>query len=98
MENTIRVVALVNVRPEKLQEAFEAFDPLIAATRREEGCIRYEMLQNVEDQYDLTFVEEWASPAALLEHFETEHFRAIVTRADELFTAPPDIRRYTLIK
>ena len=98
MSNKIRVVALVNVRPERLQEAFEAFEPLIAATRQEGGCITYEMLQNVEDPYDLTFVEEWESPEALLEHFETEHFRAIVTRADELFTAPPDIRRYTLIK
>ena len=98
MESSIRVVALVNVRPDKLQEAFDAFDPLIAETRKEEGCITYEMLQNVEDPYDLTFVEEWASPEALEEHFETEHFRAIVARADELLTAPPDIRRYTVIK
>ena len=98
MENSIRVVALVNVRPEKLQEAFEAFDPLVASTRNEEGCITYELLQNVEDPHDLTFVEEWSSAEALQAHFETEHFLAVAARADELLTAPPDIRRYTVIK
>ena len=98
MSNTIRVVALVNVRPDKLQETFEAFDPLIAATRQEDGCISYEMLQNLEDPYDLTFVEEWASQEALEAHFETEHFKTAVARAGELLTAPPDIRRFTLVK
>ena len=98
MPNTIRVVALMNVRPEKLDETLGAFDPLVAATRQEEGCITYELLQNVEDPNDLTFVEEWSSAEALQAHFETEHFKAVAARADELLATPPDIRRDTVIK
>jgi quinol monooxygenase YgiN len=98
MPNSIRVVALMNVRPEKLDETLKAFDSLIAATRQEEGCITYELLQNVEDPNDLTFVEEWSSAEALHAHFETEHFKAVAARADELLATPPDIRRYTVIK
>ena len=98
MPDKIRVVALMNVRPEKLDETLGAFDSLVAATRQEEGCITYELLQNVEDPHDLTFVEEWSSAEALRAHFETEHFKAIAARADELLAAPPDIRRYTVIK
>ena len=98
MPNTIRVVALMNVRPEKLDETLNAFDSLVAATRREEGCITYQLLQNVEDPNDLTFVEEWSSAEALQAHFETEHFQAVAARAGELLATPPDIRRYTVIK
>ena len=98
MPNTIRVVALMNVRPEKLDETLTAFDSLVAATRQEEGCITYELLQNVEDPNDLTFVEEWSSAEALQAHFETEHFKAVAARAGELLATPPDIRRYTVIK
>ena len=97
MDFTIRVVARVSVRPDKLTETLQTLGGLITATRVEEGCITYELLQNVEDPLDLTFVEEWASPEALEAHFETEHFKAVAARADELLTSPPDIRRYSLL-
>jgi len=93
-ENHVRVIARANVRSEKLQETLDAFDALVSATRAEEGCIFYEVLQNAEEPHDITFVEEWKSNEALDRHFATEHFGAIASRAEELLTAPPDIRRY----
>lgn len=93
-ENHVRVVARVNVRPDKLQDTLDAFNALVSATRAEEGCISYEVLQNAEDPHDITFVEEWKSNEALDSHFATEHFGAVASRAAELLTAPPDIRRY----
>ena len=93
-EAHVRVVARVNVRPEKLQETLDAFTTLVAATRAEDGCISYEVLQNPEDPLDITFVEEWASNEVLDAHFATEHFGAVGARVGELLTAPPDIRRY----
>jgi quinol monooxygenase YgiN len=97
MSRSVRVVARVNVRPEKLDEALGAFERLVAASRAEEGCVSYELLQNVEDQHDLTFVEEWASKAILDSHFQTPHFQAIAARVDELLTAPPEIKIYNLV-
>ena len=97
-EARIRVVARVNVRPDKLDETLSAFDDLVAATREEAGCITYDVLQNVEDAHEMTFVEEWASAEVLNEHFATPHFTALASRVEELLTGPPDIRRYTLLK
>ena len=97
MNTPIRVVARISVRPDKLTETLQTLGGLIPATRVEEGCITYELLHNVDDPLDLTFYEEWASPEALQAHFETEHFKAVAARADELLTAPPDIRRYTIL-
>ena len=97
-QESIRVVARVQVRPDKLDATLEAFDQLVAATRAEGGCVVYEVLQNVEDPFEMTFVEEWTSAEALQEHFATAHFTALAGRVDELLTSPPDIRRYTVIK
>ena len=97
MNNTIRVVARVTVRPDKFDETMKALTELVAATRAEPGCVRYELLRNIADPHELTFVEEWADAESLEAHFATEHFSAVAARAEELLTAPPDIRRYTLL-
>ena len=97
MSNSVRVVARVNVRPEKLDETLAAFEGLVAASRTEEGCVSYELLQNVEDPHDLTFVEEWASKAILDAHFQTPHFQTAAARVGELLTAPPEIKVYNLV-
>ena len=97
MNNTIRVVARASVRPEKLNETLEALTELVAATRAEPGCVKYELLRNIAEPHDLTFVEEWADAESLEAHFATDHFRAVAARAEELLTAPPDIRRYTVL-
>lgn len=97
-ENHIRVVARVNVHHEKLDETLRAFEDLISGSRAEAGCITYEALQNLEDPHEFTFVEEWESGQALEDHFATEHFKAIKALSEELFSAPPDIRRYKLAK
>lgn len=66
-------------------------------TRREAGCIRYELLQNKSDPADFTFVEEWASDAAIDAHFEMPHVQAALSKVQNILAAPPDIRRYRLI-
>lgn len=94
---TVRVVAHLKARPDKIEETREALTALIAPTRGEAGCILYELLQNNADATDFTFYEEWTSNAALDAHLESVHIRTLQSKADELFAAPPDIRRYTLL-
>lgn len=90
----MRVIARVNARPENLQDTLDAFTALVSATRAEDGCISYEVLQNAADPLDITFVEEWTSDEALDRHFATEHFLAVAGRACELLTEAPNIQRY----
>ena len=94
---SVRVVAHLKARGDRIEEAREILKGLIEPTRSEPGCILYELLQNDADPTDLTFVEEWSSDAALTTHLESGHIRELRARAEELFAAPPDIRRYTFI-
>lgn len=94
---TIRVLAKVISLPTHLEETKTLLVALLEPTRQETGCLRYELWQNQEDPTEFSFVEEWASQAALEEHFQTPHFLEARTKIDELLVVQPKINRYELI-
>lgn len=96
-ENGLRVVARIKAKKDTVEEVREVLTGLIEPTRRETGCITYELLQNREDQTDFTFVEEWTDPNALGTHFETEHIKNALPKLKEIAAEDPDIRTYRLV-
>jgi quinol monooxygenase YgiN len=95
---TLRVVAHLRAKADKIEQTREVLIGLIEPTRAEEGCVTYELMQNDADATDFTFVEEWSGNDALDRHLETAHIQQLVARAEELLAEPPDVRRYTLIR
>ncbi len=96
-ENTLRVVARVKARPGRVNELLLVLNSMVDPTRKEPGCISYELLQNNEDPTDFTLIEEWQSDTALQSHFATKHFKEALTKMPNLIAAEPDIRRYHLV-
>ena len=97
-ENSLRVVARIVAKPDKVEEVRALLAGLVAPTRKEEGCVSYELLQNRADPTDFTFVEEWEGDAALDAHLSTEHIRDAMSRLPSVLAAEPDIRRYSVVK
>ncbi|HBL10180.1 MAG TPA: antibiotic biosynthesis monooxygenase [Cyanobacteria bacterium UBA11162] len=91
---TVRVVARIVALPEKVEELKAVLSGLIEPTRVEDGCIQYELYQNQADPTDFTFVEEWASSAALDAHLQSTHIQEAIQQLEGLVGAAPDIRRY----
>ena len=52
----LRVVARIKAKSEAINEVRELLCGLIEPTRKESGCINYELLQNRDDPTDFTFV------------------------------------------
>ena len=96
-DQAVRVVACVVARPGKVEELRALLRGLIELTRREPGCVTYELLQNTTDPTDFTFVEEWSSEAELDAHLQSAHLRNARSKLPELTVADPDIRRYTVV-
>lgn len=70
--STINVITLITLKDcAKLKNELEA---LVNATRKEEDCIQYNCLANVEDGNKIAFFEEWKSRESLEKHMRTEHF------------------------
>lgn len=98
MQNTLRVVARIIARPDRVDDVRSLLSELIEPTRKEPGCIVYELLQNKSDPTDFTFVEEWESDDALDYHAVSEHIKNATSRLAGLISAAPDIRKYSLVR
>jgi len=96
--DTLRVVARVKARPNKVNELLSVLSSLVEPTRKEPGCLSYELLQNNEDLADFTLIEEWQSNTALESHFGTKHFKDALVKLSNLVAAEPDIQRYHLVR
>jgi len=94
---TLRVVARLVAFPDKVAELKSLLLSIIEPSRQDEGCIKYELLQNQADPTDFTFVEEWESATLLEVHLGSTHIQAAVQKLEGLAVAPPDIRRYELL-
>jgi quinol monooxygenase YgiN len=95
---SLRVVARIKARAETVSEVRELLSSLVEPTRKESGCIIYELLQNTEDPTDFTFVEEWETNEALAIHLASDHLKAIGPKLEPFVTDLPDIRTYWLVK
>ena len=94
---TIRVVARLVALPDKIEELKSLLLSIIDPTRQEQGCIKYELLQNNSDPTDFTFVEEWESDAKLDAHLASKHIQEALPKLEGVAAAAPDIRRYQLL-
>lgn len=94
---TIRVVARVTARPETAAELEGVLRALVLPTRREQGCISYQLLKSVSDPCDFVFVEEWQNDLMMQAHLQTPHVQEAFAKAGSLLAAGPDIRSYWLV-
>jgi quinol monooxygenase YgiN len=95
--DTLRLIAIIKSKPEQIEATRAMLAGLVEPTRREPGCISYELLLNREDPTEFVFVEEWTDEAALAAHFETDHLKAALRIFPELAAAPLDLRKYRLV-
>jgi quinol monooxygenase YgiN len=97
-KDTLKIIVRIKARPDKVNELLSVLSSLVEPTRKEAGCLRYELLQHNEDPTDLTLVEEWQNENALESHMATKHFKDALTKLPSLVAAEPDIRKYHLVR
>lgn len=90
----IIVLAKVTVKEGKKGELLALAKPLLAATRQEEGCVSYALLDDPFDPQSMRFVEQWKDKQALEQHLTTPHVREWREKQKDLLAAPTAIQRY----
>ena len=97
-KDTVHVVAHIVARDGEETRVQAQLEKLIAPTRAEPGCRKYELFVNKEKPGDFVFMEEYASDAAFQAHMDSKHVAAAIADAVPLLGVPPDIRRYRRLK
>lgn len=72
----LKIVAVIQVKPEAIQEMLPVFKQLVAGSQTEEGCIFYNLHQDTKDSTKFVMLEEWKSQEAIDFHNSTTHFKA----------------------
>jgi quinol monooxygenase YgiN len=76
MSEKIDVVAHIHAAPGHEAVVREALESFVDPTRKEDGCLRYDLFQDISDPLKFTFIEEWTSEAALDAHSKSAHIAA----------------------
>lgn len=71
------LTAIVKAKPGQEQAVKEALMSMVQPTRKEPGCLCYNLHQSKSDPTQFMFYEQWASKKALDAHGETPHMKAL---------------------
>ena len=93
-KNTLKVIATINALKGKEKDLQDVLIKLIDPTRKEPGCISYILLNNITDQSEYTFFEEWKTEKDLETHMQSSHFQKAVNSLDGLIDSEPEIKQY----
>lgn len=88
------LVVHLQVKKGEEKTLLDAAKACVEATRKEKGCVAYEMLQDSEEPTKFVFVERWKSPKDLAGHFQEEHLKKFVGRLPDLLDGEPKFAFY----
>ena len=84
------VYAGVSVKPEHVEEFLKTIEPLVTASRQDEGNVSYDF--GAVSDTDFAFIERWESQELLEKHMGTEHFQKAVAAWEPLLSSELDVR------
>ena len=88
----------IAAKPESVANIRAIVLELADKSRKETGCVSYEVLQNKTEREVFVLYEEWASEAHLDAHNKTPHFHAAVSQAQPFLAKPLDVGRFEIIR
>lgn len=92
MSQAITVIAFIKAKPGKEEQMKQALLALIPPTRREKGCINYDLHQWPEKPGQFVFYENWESRELLDKHLAAAHLQAFEKAAGDWLAGPADIQ------
>jgi len=93
-DEKIRVVARFAVKPESVAAFIDAARrTMVEPTRKEPGCIEYDLCQDQGDPTRFAMIETWQDEASLGVHLGQESLQAAVAALMPMASEPPTVQR-----
>jgi len=94
MAELFTVVAWMQAKPGKEHDLHAALLALIEPTRKEDGCLKYDLHQHTESPGQFAFYENWTSKQHLDRHLASSHVQTFLTASNAMLSEPPKIETY----
>ena len=82
MAEKLKLAARIEALPGKADALGRLLAALVADTRGEEGCLRYDLYRDPSDRNSWIFVENWASEELWRKHVDGPRFNAFLRDVD----------------
>lgn len=93
----IIILAKCVVNYDKIEEFKDNANKLVIESRKEKGCISYELCQDLKDKNIFVFLEKWQSKEAIDLHNNSNHFKDIVPKLTELQEVESEVNLYEIV-
>ena len=97
METPLTVVAEMSAKARREDELRRQLLALVEPTRKEAGCVQYDLHVGTDGPGRFVFYENWTSREMLDRHLKSPHLTAFLSVAGELLAEPARILTYTRI-
>jgi quinol monooxygenase YgiN len=87
----VTVIATFQASPGQEQALRQALTALVAPTRKEEGCLNYDLHVAEDRPGHFLFYENWISRSHLDAHLANSHIQAFLPHVDHLCAVRPEI-------
>lgn len=90
----IVILAKNYVKSSQVDRFIEYAEKLVKETRKEKGCISYDLCQDLNDKNIFVFVEKYENKEAIDRHSKSEHFTTIVPKLKDLKEKESEVSKY----
>jgi quinol monooxygenase YgiN len=97
MKGQVSVLARVKAREGREDEVRRECLALVAPSRRETGCINYDLHRSADDTTLFLFYENWTSREDLEKHLLTAHALRFDERTEGMLAEPEEITFWEMI-
>ncbi len=97
MKTGITIIAYITAKSRLQQQVREVLLDLVAQTRKEKGCVNYDLHQSQDNPREFVMYENWESAADLDAHARSEHLQAFSKAAGGLLERPAEITKWNMI-
>ena len=92
------IVAAFRAKQDKVDALRETLLALVAPTRAEQGCMQYDLHQDLIDPTEMLFYEIWESREAWDAHMASPHLTALPAKLDGLLESPLKVWQFEQIE
>lgn len=93
----VHIMARITARPESAAAMSKLLAELVAASRKEDGCLHYELFQRADAAHVFQTVERWRDQAAVDAHMQSAHVAAAIAQGTPHFGAAPEIQAFNQV-
>lgn len=91
------VVASFKAKEGLEEKALKELRALLEPTRKEAGCLQYDLQRSTDDPGIFIFYEIWKSRQDLETHLAMPYLQALLSKVEDLFAGPPAINLLEMI-